>query len=57
MFVSLSFDSHEDVAELRGQRSNATNLEFHCDPAVARQQLAVGKRDVDRRVGRTGTAN
>ena len=43
----IDFASDEDVAELRRQRSDATNLELRRDTAVARQQLAVGKRDSD----------
>ena len=47
VLVGLQLDSHEDVAELRCQWSNATNLELYHDTAVTGQQLALGKRDVD----------
>jgi len=37
VLVGLQLDSHEDVAELRCQWSNATNLELYHD--TAKQEL------------------
>ena len=57
VLVGLQSYSDEDVAELRRQRSYATNFELQHDTAAARQQLALGKRGVDGATDRTGPAN